>query len=354
MNVRDLAADQRYTFSPVAEDVTASGGHVPAQWAEPSSEDVNFFEHSLNSQTSSFSQDKQVFSTVPGPWVAGEKVKPKFAVVERVNSVVRDREVEMSHNTTLSPSGSYHHIDRDLDELYRRGSAFRPPSSTSGSFGGDALFHSLPRSYKFKSIPDAVKEAFPEVSSRSELSFIRNDLTENGVSSTEDLDWYRAHYLSSQTIGNTSGEDQRSERGKHPRSISDIGFPQQGKRPIHPPPYHRAVAESQELQPPPKPMRSSLRRSDAEPGGCSDGRYGSKGSLTQYEPQLQSWPRQDLTARQLDVPTPSSLSSHPFFVPDDPPTSPPPRRKGEVTVRDGKGKEVKEDLGDGVYAKLQG
>lgn len=326
-------------------------------------DDVNFFEYSQNSQISlRRSLNNPVFTDRPTQ-ENQDSVKPQFSTLDRFGSASLGRlkeDLEFSHNTTLSPSGSYHHIDRDIDQLYMRGSAFRPPSSSAGSVRGDGQFHSLPRSYKFKSIPDAWKASYAGRNSGSDIQTPRSK-DDGGDGTDGDWEWYKANYLSPKENGAVSA-DQRLWSRKQPRSKSDLGFIHQQTGHKHFPANGKLMDDLCEKFAPAKPMRTALYLGDIDSGlhyNHLNGKYDCRDSASQGEPLLHSWPRQELTARELDVPTPTSLSSHPFFVPEESPLSPSPPVKtaldGEgLTPRSQMDKKLREDLDEGVYARLKG
>lgn len=351
-------------FLPGSDSPGAAGDAAVPKTAPPG--DVNFFQHSLSSQASmGHSWNYPVFTDRPAP-ESGDQVKPQFSTLDRLGSADPDHlreDLEVSHNTTLSPSGSYHHIDRDLDQLYMRGSAFRPPSSAAGSVGGDGLFHSLPRSYKFKSIPDAWKGSYMERSSGSNSRTLPSKGGDGSGDSDGDWEWYKANYLSPTRLENKAhSADQRSWSQKHLRSRSDLGFDhfQSGQK--HFPANEKLTDNNGEMFAPAKPKRSAFYRDDFDWSllpSHADWKYNGQGPASQGEPLLHSWPRQELTARELDVPTPTSLSSHPFFVPEEAPLSPSPPPSAVVdgeslTPRSQMDKKLREDLDEGVYAKLKG
>ena len=307
------------------------------QKGEPSStsrikhgNDVNFFEYSLNSQVSAdrpFNMTDQIFSASLN---LDGKVKPRFSPVNRLDGTdggLQKDDLNMSQNTTLSPSGSYHHIDRDINQLYSRGSAFRPPSSASGSIQSQNRFHSLPRSYKFRA-PDAQKDTTAGKRSRPRIpDFMLGDRS-SGTDRNLEQQWTR-------TV---------SELDLHHQQHSKVGMPANEQ-------LMKELRERFRLVEPPQ---------IAPDISFEDNDRLSTDSLSHLKgPHQQSRSERGMGSREADIPTPTSLSSHPFFVPEDQLTVPGPAhhdsaRQEHLSPRNRMDKELKADLDEGVYAMLKG
>ncbi|KAK7475957.1 hypothetical protein BaRGS_00032776 [Batillaria attramentaria] len=278
---------------------------------------------------------------------------------------------DISHNTTLSPCGSYHHIDLDIDQLYRRGSAFRPPSSTSGSVRGDSNFHSLPRSYKFRSRFDPGKGGFAEQSFGSGSGGMGGAGDRDGSGHTQDAqwEWYKNNVLKTppkrqeeNQVNFSAMDSDGFQPAKPPRSASYLTSQWQS------PDFNEIRSETARKQTTPARTRSSAYKYHPRDSSEVDHRQHSgrhKDTRAKYDQQypsllqdryLQSWPNQDQIkiSRQLDVPTPSSLSSHPFFVPEDQPVSPPPVIRMEATPQHGSHQRDGDEKGARAKSKARG